>query len=1007
MASFRSFAIAAAVASVLVGDATAQVTLNANKSGSDIVLSWSGGTGPYDVIRSSSPRMSANTAVLASSVGGPSFTNTGAAADTVGLFTYVVSDVSAKPSLNITLPCDTPPGGPLCSQTTTQGSITVSGTTNASTLYVNDVRITPSAGTFTATGTLLNLGQNTITAAAKNGAENWSIDQVLVTRDNGNQAPTISISISDRGDVPIAADGVTIYDPTPAISITYSDTDGAIDPADVKLYINGTDTSFTNTASPATYQVPACPCPPGKEWAAGSNFIYATVQDGNTAPTGYSASASAHVTLGNPVITSFSPAAEGVIGGAITINGAGFDPTPANNAVTFNGVSVAPSGATRTTLSVTVPPGAQTGDVVVTVDNRPSRGKSFRVLLATGWQSVSSVAVNPSVSNHVFFTDKGSNDNLYEILPDGTAVARCALAEATGLPVDSSGNLYFGNATTPGSVGTVRRYAPAGGTCAPYQDTRLIGETTASTVGATLTDVGGSINVYTADEDNDKIKRIDPGLSVTGISSSAVFVNPTGMAANSASNILYFSSTNSIRSIPIPGGGVSSLVRNFVGAPRGLAITDAAAPGGGDKLIIARTSAGTNAVSWYDPASSGNPFWDLATGFPNPPGPQTLAVGSEGSDRFIVVAEATKVYRLPKPFVVLTDDADNALPAKFVIDFGTPTTDCIAGTAITLKVKFSPGVTLIPDTTPSQRVTWTVEDPDDPSPDLGVDPNDGSGPTGNDNVESLGSYAQWEQVATYALTGSATANSVQTDVVGGISKVKFHPSCQPGDNYRFSASVTIPVYGVIQGTSDVLTIWRKLHVERDSMGVALGPFDTANPDPTGISDAVLGDIPDPILDLMAAAFRPAYVEVVLPPDTGEDTPEVRFAYHVPSGGSTAQGDVGRRSMSTEGRWVVYIQGAYEQDIAMDNDPDGEAAVLGVTGDLRNSLTFFETIRDVSALGGWDNQYVLFKNVLHEIGHQFGILTDIGCVMTPGPVLNPVFCSDHLFTIRHAKPPSAP
>lgn len=985
---------------VLNSQAVAQVALAVTKASGDVNLSWTGGTGPYDVIRATSPRMSASASMLASGSPGTSFTDSGAAADAVGLYFYIVSDIATKPTLNITMPCDTPPGGPLCNVMTTQRMINVSGTTNAGMVHVNEVATPVSTGTFTATGTLLNLGQNIITAAAKSVTEDWSIDQVTVTRGNGNQAPSIGIMVSDRGDTAIVADGATIYDQTPLIIVNYSDIDGTIDPADVRVYINGTDktTGLTSlTATQATYQVPPCPCPPGEEWSAGSNFVYATVQDGNTAPTGYSSIASAYVNLSNPVIGSFAPAAEGVFGAAITVNGFGFDPTPANNTVTFNGVSTTVSAATRTTLNVTVPTGSQTGDVVVTVDGRASRGRTFRVALATGWQSISSVAVNSSVSNHVFFTDKGSNDNLYEILDDGTSVARCALAEPTGLPVDSAGNLYFGNATIPGAVGPVRKYGPAGSTCGLYQDTRIVGETTASTVGAALTDVGGSINVYTADEDNDKIKRIDPALNVTGISSAQVFVNPTGMAVNSANTVLYFSSTNSIRSIAIPGGGTSTLVRNTVGAPRGLAITDAAAPGGGSKLIIARTSVSTNAVSWYDPASSSNPFWDLATGFPNPPGPQAVAVGSSGADRFVVVAESTKVYRVAKPSVVLTDDGDNTFPTKFVIDFGTPTADCIGGTAITLKVKFNP-TTLIPNTTPSQLVTWTAEDPDDPSPDPQVDPTDPTGST-PDNVEPLGSYAQWEAVAGFALTGSASANSVQTAVVGNISKVRFHPSCQPGDNYRFSASVTIPIYGALQGSSDIVTIWRKLHVERDSMGVALGPFDA--------DDAVVEDIPDPLLDFLAAAFRPAYVEVALPPDTGNDTPDVPFRYNVPEGGAAAQGDLGRATISTPGRWVVYIQGAYEQDVTNDNDPDGEGAVLGVTGLLRNSLTFVEAIRDLTAQATWDSEYLLLKNVLHEVGHQFAIIPNVGCVMAPGSVVNPVFCPDQLFTIRNANPPSAP
>ncbi len=215
------------------------------------------------------------------------------------------------------------------------------------------------------------------------------------------------------------------------------------------------------------------------------------------------------------MITSFSPAAEGKVGDTITINGAGFDPTPANNSVTFSGVTASVTGSTATTLTVVVPSGAETGPVVVTVDSRSSRAKTFRVLLATGFLSISSVAIDSMASNHVFFTDRSTNDTLYEIMPSGSVVNRCSLNEATGLPVDSSGNLYFGLGLTGGISGQLNRYLPASTTCQTYvATTKVIGETTASVIGAALTEVGG-LNVYTADNENARIKRTDPTLAVS------------------------------------------------------------------------------------------------------------------------------------------------------------------------------------------------------------------------------------------------------------------------------------------------------------------------------------------------------------------------------------------------------------------------------------------------------------------------------------------------------------
>jgi len=45
-------------------------------------------------------------------------------------------------------------------------------------------------------------------------------------------------------------------------------------------------------------------------------------------------------------------------------------------------------------------------------------------------------------------------------------------------------------------------------------------------------------------------------------------------------------------------------------------------------------------------------------------------------------------------------------------------------------------------------------------------------------------------------------------------------------------------------------------------------------------DAALDDVPDAVLPFLTNAFRPAYIEVVLPPDTGADTSNVRFRNNV-------------------------------------------------------------------------------------------------------------------------------
>lgn len=68
----------------------------------------------------------------------------------------------------------------------------------------------------------------------------------------------------------------------------------------------------------------------------------------------------------SPSITGFSPTS-GPVGTAVTINGENFSATPANNTVKFGTATATVGSATTSSLQVTVPEGAQTAKISVTV----------------------------------------------------------------------------------------------------------------------------------------------------------------------------------------------------------------------------------------------------------------------------------------------------------------------------------------------------------------------------------------------------------------------------------------------------------------------------------------------------------------------------------------------------------------------------------------------------------------------------------------------------------------
>jgi len=97
------------------------------------------------------------------------------------------------------------------------------------------------------------------------------------------------------------------------------------------------------------------------------------------------------VTLSRVQVTSVSPTSA-PIGSAVTIAGNGFGASQGSSTVTFNGVAATASAWSSTSITVSVPAGATTGPVVVTVDGQASNGVGFTVS-----QPPNIISVNPTV----------------------------------------------------------------------------------------------------------------------------------------------------------------------------------------------------------------------------------------------------------------------------------------------------------------------------------------------------------------------------------------------------------------------------------------------------------------------------------------------------------------------------------------------------------------------------------------------------------------------------------
>jgi large repetitive protein len=81
-------------------------------------------------------------------------------------------------------------------------------------------------------------------------------------------------------------------------------------------------------------------------------------------------------------LLNFTPS-RGLVETQVTLQGQGFSATPAANAVTFNGTAATVLAATSTQVVATVPPGATTGPIAVTVaGNTATSDQQFVVLPA-------------------------------------------------------------------------------------------------------------------------------------------------------------------------------------------------------------------------------------------------------------------------------------------------------------------------------------------------------------------------------------------------------------------------------------------------------------------------------------------------------------------------------------------------------------------------------------------------------------------------------------------------
>jgi IPT/TIG domain-containing protein/ZU5 domain-containing protein len=300
-------------------------------------------------------------------------------------------------------------------------------------------------------------------------------------------------------------------------------------------------------------------------------------------------------------VTDVSPST-GIPGTIVSISGSGFSTDGSQNNITFAGkdnisIKAAVISATATLLTVTIPEGAVTGDLIVQVGSRSSIGVTFRVPVGTskpGITAISPTNVTPGmapveiqISGSGFRTDSTVTYDGANITPsfvDSTLL----LITVSGARLDPAVHKIIVSNPAPGGGNsntaefTVGFPAPVLSSLSPASISK--GSTSEITIS------GSGFTPSTS-------------VLVNGTAASAIFVNKTTMTITVvASDIV----TRLISvSNPVPGGGISNTLALTITSQPSLTLSSVIPSSGVKGTSVAVTLTGTNFSSGASVAVSG------------------------------------------------------------------------------------------------------------------------------------------------------------------------------------------------------------------------------------------------------------------------------------------------------------------------------------------------------------------------------------------------------------------
>jgi RHS repeat-associated protein len=269
----------------------------------------------------------------------------------------------------------------------------------------------------TITGT--NFGSSQGTSTVKfNGTTatvtSWSATSLVTTVPTG----------ATTGNVVVFASGVnsngSSFTVVSAPSITsLSVTSGAVG---TSVTITGTNFGATQGSGSVSFNGTAATV---TSWSA--TTLVTTVPTGATTgnvvvfASGVNSNGSSFTVVLVPNIASLSPTT-GAVGASVTITGTNFGATQGSGSVSFNGTAATVTSWSATSIVVSVPSGATTGNVVVTASSQASNGVNFTVVPAPSVTSLSPNSGAAGVSVTIAGTNFGVTQGNGSVSFNGTSV---------------------------------------------------------------------------------------------------------------------------------------------------------------------------------------------------------------------------------------------------------------------------------------------------------------------------------------------------------------------------------------------------------------------------------------------------------------------------------------------------------------------------------------------------------------------------------------------------------